>query len=71
MCWASSSGKTKTIRFFRIGRICFSRKIGRGDPFLDEATGETLPQKRERARAREMREFDTSGLDRGVVVDED
>ena len=63
--------KNENVRFFEDRENLLQQENRLGDPFLDEATGETLPPKRERARAREMREFDTSGLDRGVVVEDE
>ena len=42
-----------------------------GDPFIDEETGETIIEKRERERGVRMRDYDTSGLDRGIDLSEE
>jgi hypothetical protein len=42
-----------------------------GDPFVDEATGETLLERRDRELERARREYDTSLLDRGVGGEDD
>ena len=42
-----------------------------GDPFIDEETGETIIEKRERERGVRMRDYDTSGLDRGIDLTSD
>jgi hypothetical protein len=40
-----------------------------GDPFIDEETGETLIQRQERQVVSRMQEYDTSGLDAGIMED--
>ena len=42
-----------------------------GDPFMDEQTGETIPQKLEKAREKKRKDYDTSKLDVGINLDDD
>ena len=42
-----------------------------GDPFIDEQTGETIPQKLEKAREKRRKDYDTSKLDVGINLDDD
>ena len=60
-------------RFYEDAENLLGQVSGEGDPFIDEVTGETLIQKRERVRRetaeRRQREFDTSRLDEGVSED--
>jgi hypothetical protein len=58
--------KNDSGRFYEDSRNLLKQESKDGDPFIDEETGETLLEKRERQRAEAMRNYDTTGLDRGV-----
>ena len=63
--------KNQNDRFYEDGENLLKQEGRNGDPFLDEATGETIPQKQEKKRQKKMRDFDTSLLDRGVNIESD
>ena len=58
-------------RFYEDRENLLRQESRDGDPFIDEVTGETLTEKRQKTREWEMRDFDTSRLDVGVGGDED
>ena len=58
--------KNQNDRFYEDCENRLKQEGKDGDPFLDEATGETIHQKQEKRRQKKMRDFDTSLLDRGI-----
>jgi hypothetical protein len=58
--------KNDSGRFYEDSRNLLKQESRDGDPFIDEETGETLLEKRDRERGERMRDFDTSGLDKGI-----
>ena len=63
--------KNKSGRFYEDSRNLLKQESKDGDPFIDEETGETIIEKRERERGVRMRDYDTSGLDRGIDLTSD
>ena len=61
--------KNNAGRYYEDSRNLLKQESKEGDPFIDEETGETLIQKRERAQVDRMRAYDTSLLDRGLDFD--
>ena len=59
--------RNKRERFYEDGANLLRQEAKGGDPFIDEATGETLITKRKRV----MVELDTSKLDVGINMDDD
>jgi hypothetical protein len=56
-------------KFYQDARNLLRQESEDGDPFIDEATGETLIEKQEKKREQRMMDYDTSGLDVGVRDD--
>jgi hypothetical protein len=56
-------------RFYEDANNWLKQESQDGDPFIDEETGETLIERQERQVVRRMQEYDTSGLDAGIVED--
>jgi hypothetical protein len=63
--------KNDSGRFYEDSRNLLKQESKDGDPFIDEETGETIIEKRERERGVRMRDYDTSGLDRGIDLSEE
>ena len=61
--------KNNAGRYYEDSRNLLKQESKEGDPFIDEETGETLTQKRERVQVDRMRAYDTSLLDRGLDFD--
>ena len=61
--------KNKAGKFYEDAKNLLKQESKDGDPFIDEETGETLIQKRERVQENKMKEYDTSLLDRGLDFD--
>jgi len=62
--------KNRRGKFYEDSENLLKQETPGGDPFIDEV-GETILVKRERARVREMQEYDTRLLDRGVGGEEE
>ena len=61
--------KNNAGRYYEDSRNLLKQESKEGDLFIDEETGETLIQKRERVQVDRMRAYDTSVLDRGLDFD--
>ena len=55
--------------FYQDGKNLLRQENKEGDPFIDEATGETLIEKQEKKREQRMMDYDTSRLDVGLRDD--
>jgi hypothetical protein len=56
-------------KFYQDGKNLLRQENKEGDPFIDEATGETLIEKQEKKREQRMMDYDTSRLDVGLRDD--
>jgi len=61
--------KNASGKFYEDANNWLKQESQEGDPFIDEETGETLIERQERQVVRRMQEYDTSGLDAGIVED--
>jgi hypothetical protein len=63
--------KNSRGKFYEDSNNLLKQESKDGEPFIDEATGQTIIQKQQEERKEKMRAFDTSRLDAGVGGDED
>ena len=63
--------KNKHGKFYQDAQNLLKQENEDGDPFIDEETGETLYQKKEKIQAQARNDYNTSNLDAGVNLDSD